>query len=73
MYAFQVPTTEEFDRIFIKSLTKKGGGLDDIKYFSPVSVRGRRGGGLFSILSGIAKRVAPFVLKTIAPEAINFG
>ena len=33
----------------------------------------RRGGGLFNILSGIAKRAMPFLMKNVAPEAIKMG
>ncbi len=72
-HTFIPPTRREFDIIFLDGVSK-GGGLGDIKIFQPVPIqRSRRGGGLFNILSGIARKAAPFLIRTIAPEAIKLG
>ncbi len=66
--AFTPPTRAEYDLLFTQS---KGGGLDDIRVFIPP--HSRRGGGLFSVLSGFAKRAIPFLMRTVAPEALQMG
>ncbi len=45
--------------------------LDDILVFIPR--HSRRDGGLFAVLSGFAKRVIPFLMHTVAPEALQMG
>ena len=62
---FEPPTEEEFIELFF--FTPQGGSLKDITVYSP------RGGGLFSVLGGLLRKAAPFLMKTIAPAAVEFG
>ena len=64
---FEPPTEEEFIELFLL----KGGSLQDIKVYNPPIHP--RGGGLFSVLGGLLRKAAPFLLKTIAPAAVEFG
>ena len=36
-------------------------------------MRSRRGGGVFSFLSGLAKKAFPFLVRSVAPEVVNMG
>lgn len=64
---FLPPTADEFAVLF-----KNGGSLDDIALFSPTA-RSKRGAGILSFLSGVAKKATPFLVRYIQPEAIDFG
>ena len=66
--AFSPPTRSEYDVLFAQS---RGGGLDDIRVFIPP--HSGRGGGIFSVLSGFAKKAIPFLARTVVPEAIQMG
>lgn len=65
---FEPPTEDEFIELF---LLKKGGSLQDIRVYTPQLHP--RGGGLFSVLGGLLRKAAPFLLKTFAPAAVEFG
>lgn len=71
---FVLPSKREFDGLFLQGYVR-GGGLGDIRVFTPppITQRGKRGGGIFTLLSGLAKRAVPFIMRTIAPEAIQMG
>jgi len=70
---FIPPARHEFDTLFLESHVR-GGGLDDIRIFLPPPVqRGRRGGGIFNVLSGLAKKAVPFLMRNVAPEAVRMG
>ena len=64
---FEPPTENEFAELFLL----KGGSLQDINVYNPSYHP--RGGGLFSVLGGLMRKAAPFLLKTIAPAAVEFG
>lgn len=69
--AFIPPTRRDFDSVFLQV---KGGGLDDISIFLPPALpRGRRGGGIFNILSGFARKALPFLMRSITPEVTRMG
>ena len=70
---FTPPSENEFKQLFLASPLKKGGGLEDINVFQPRGIPYRRGSGIFSILSGVAKRVLPFLIKATKPAAREFG
>lgn len=72
---FVPPTKREFDTLFLDRHSLKGGGIENIKIFQPTAAlqRTRRGGGIFNVLSGLAKRAIPFLIRTIAPEAMQMG
>ena len=71
--AFIPPTRHEFDGIFLEGHVR-GGGLEDIRIFLPPPIqRGRRGAGIFTALSGLAKRAIPFLMRNVAPEAVRMG
>ena len=70
---FTPPSENEFKHLFLASPLKKGGGLEDISIFQPKGIPHRRGSGIFSILSGVAKRVLPFLIKAAKPAAQEFG
>lgn len=70
---FIPPARHEFDTLFLESPVR-GGGLEDIRIFLPPPVqRGRRGGGIFNVLSGLAKKAIPFLMRNVAPEAMRMG
>ena len=62
--AFVPPSLEEFRLIINSDAVKmqKGGALATTKLFSPPK-RSLQGSGIFSSLSGMAKGVAPFIVK----------
>lgn len=66
---FIPPSVEE---LYILLTPPRGGGTDDIRIFNS-SRRYTRGGGIFSFLSGIARRAAPFIMRTLAPAALSLG
>ena len=69
---FFPPTRIEFARVLNGSAgVKKGGGLGDISIFRPSVYR--RGGGLFSMLKGVAKTAIPFLFKNVLPALANAG
>ena len=70
--SFIEPSPEEFAIYFDNNILKRGGGLDDIAVFSSPR-RGCNSAGLFSIVSGLVKRVAPVVSRAIMPSALEFG
>ena len=70
---FTPPSETEFKQLFLSSPLKKGGGLEDINIFQPRGIPHRRGSGIFSILTGVAKKVLPFLMKAAKPAAQEFG
>lgn len=64
---FIPPSESDFKKLFSLNKRVNGGGLSDIAVFNP-SVR--RGGGIFST---IARKVLPFLYKTVKPVAKEFG
>ena len=71
--AFTPPTENEFKQLFLFSPLRKGGGLEDISIFTPKGLQYRRGSGILSFISGVAKRVLPFLIKAAKPAAMEFG
>ena len=67
---FTPPSEDEFRRLFLSTPLRKGGGLEDISVFYPSR---RRGGGMLSTVTGVARRVLPFLYKAIKPAAREFG
>lgn len=67
--AFNPPTVREFGVLFSP---QRGGSLGDIRVFQTPRMH-QRGGGLFSIISGLVRKATPFLMKTVAPAALNFG
>ena len=66
---FIPPSVEE---LFLLLTPPRGGGMDDIRVFNS----GRqytRGGGILSFLSRIARRAAPFIMRTLMPAALSLG
>ena len=70
--SFIEPSVEEFSILFDNNVLKRGGGLEDIVVFTNPR-RSLSGGGLFSLLSGLVKRVAPVVKRILMPSALEFG
>ena len=69
---FEPPTEEEFIELFF--FPKEGGSLKDIRVYNPyISTTHPRGGGLFSVLGGLLRKAAPFLMKTFTPAAVEFG
>ena len=71
--AFTPPTESEFKQLFLSSPLRKGGGLEDISIFTPKGLPYRRGAGVLSFISGVAKRILPFLFKAAKPAAQEFG
>lgn len=67
---FIPPTEEEFKTLFQSTPLRRGGGLEDISIFYPGR---RRGGSILSTLSGLARKVLPFLFKAVTPSAKEFG
>ena len=73
---FIPPTENDFKQLFLSLPLRKGGGLDDISLFQPSTsapLRYRKGSGIFSFISKVAKRVLPFLIKASNPAAKEFG
>ena len=70
---FVPPSENEFKQLFLSSPLKKGGGLEDINIFRPQGIPHRRGSGFFSVISGVAKKILPFLMKAVKPAAQDFG
>lgn len=74
--AFVPPSEVEFLHLFNDAtesvLLRKGGGLSDIVVYQPPS-RFRQGGGLLSMIAGLARKVLPFLAKAAAPAVTEFG
>lgn len=70
---FTPPSENEFKQLFLSTPLKKGGGLEDISFFQPKGVPHKRGSGIFSVLSGVAKKILPFLMKAAKPAAQEFG
>lgn len=68
--SFIPPSEEEFRKLFQSHPMRKGGGLDDISVFYPGR---RRGGSILSAMSGIARRVIPFLFRAVKPSVKEFG
>ena len=74
-YTFIPPSVAEYHTLFSngKQITSRGGGIDDIVTLS-YEPSYHRGGGLISVLAGLAKRAFPFLVKNvIVPSARTFG
>ena len=69
---------KEYLRLFSNNYL--GGGVEDIKLYTEKENyqnlfrnTNKKGGGVFSFLSSIAKKSLPFIKKYIFPEAINLS
>ena len=69
---FTPPTEGEFKQLFAIEPLRKGGGLEDISIYQP-PLGLRRGGGILSFISGVAKRIFPFLLRSAKPAVREFG
>ena len=67
---FIPPTEDDFKKLFLSQPLRKGGGLEDISVFYPGR---RRGGSILSAISGVAKKVIPFLFRAVSPSAKEFG
>ena len=70
---FSPPSENDFKQLFLSSPLRKGGGLDDINIYQPRGIAHRRGSGILSFISGVAKRVLPFIIKAAKPSVKEFG
>lgn len=72
--AFIPPSAAEFANIFDVSPIKiqRGGASSDIEIFK-APARSLKGGGLFSSLAGVVRKVLPFVAKAFVPAAVDMG
>ena len=70
---FTPPSENDFKQLFLSSPLRKGGGLEDISIFQPMDIPYRRGSGLLSVISGVAKKILPFLMRMAKPAAKEFG
>ena len=70
---FTPPSENEFKQLFLSSPLRKGGGLEDTAIFQPKGIPYRCGSGVLSFISGVAKKILPFIWKTAKPAAKEFG
>ena len=71
--AFTPPSENDFKHLFSTLPLRKGAGLGDISVFQPPGIGFRRGAGILSFISGVAKRVLPFLAHAAKPAAKEFG
>ena len=69
---FIPPSENDFKHLFLSNPLRKGGGLEDINIFQP-SLGYRKGSGILSFISGVAKKVLPFLVKAAKPSVKEFG
>lgn len=66
---FIPPSEADFKVLFNADPLKNGGSISDISFFTPA----KRGGGVLSLISRIAKRVFPFLVRSAKPAVKQFG
>ena len=71
--AFSPPSENEFKQLFLSVPLRKGGGFEDMNIYQPRGLAPRRGSGILSFISGIAKKVLPFIIKAAKPSVKEFG
>ena len=71
--AFAPPSENDFRQLFSAEPLRKGGGFSGISIFHPHGLAHRRGSGILSFISGVAKRVLPFLARAAKPAAQEFG
>ena len=69
---FIPPTAAEFSRLFSDDGQLSGGGMQDIRIYTPPS-RSPRGAGIVSLLAGLGKKIVPFLMRTILPEGLSMA
>ena len=69
---FTPPSEGEFKQLFSVEPLRKGAGLEDITIYQP-PLGIRRGGGILSLISGVAKRIFPFLIRSAKPAVRDFG
>ena len=71
---FHLPSENEFSTLLGEFPLLSGSGLGDINRvkFAPPTRLHQRGGGFFSSLANLAKSAVPFLMRTIAPNAMKF-
>ena len=69
---FIPPSEHDFKRIFLSIPLRKGGAIEDINVFQS-SLGRRKGSGILSFISGIAKKVLPFLVNAAKPSVKEFG
>lgn len=68
---FAPPSEAELKKLFLSDpLLRRGAGFEDISVFYPGR---RRGSGIFSTISGIARKVLPFLFNAAKPSVNEFG
>lgn len=67
---FIPPSVDEILFLISPPASYKGGGLSDIRIFNRSHIRG---GGIFSFLTGLARKAAPFLMRTLAPAVLSMG
>lgn len=72
-YAYIPISVEDYDSIFnSETIPEGGGGLDSIRVYNP-SGHYAKGGGLWSFIKGVGRRVLPFLKKYVLPGLYNVG
>ena len=72
-YTYIPISEEDYATIFSNSETiPEGGGLDSIRVYNP-SVHYARGGGLWSFIRGVGRRVLPFLKQYVLPGLYDVG
>ena len=70
-YAYSPISVKEFSNVF-RTEAISGGGLQDIKIYRPPQYYGR-GGGVWSFVKGLGRKVLPFLKKYVLPGLYNVG
>ena len=64
------PSVNDYLTLFKSTPLKNGGALSDISIFTAPH---RRGGGVLGTLFSLGKRIFPFLFRSAAPAAMQFG
>ena len=72
-YTYIPISVEDYDLIFnSETIPEGGGGLDSIRVYRP-SGHYAKGGGLWSFIKGVGRRVLPFLKQYLLPGLYNVG
>ena len=73
-YTYLPISVQDYATIFNseETIPEGGGGLDSIRVYSP-NAHFAKGGGLWSFIKGVGRRVLPFLKQYILPGLYNVG
>ena len=70
-YTFVPLSAADYSRAFRVDPITRGGGIEDITVYRPSQYY--RGGGIWSFMRGVGRRVLPFLKRFVLPGLFNVG